>query len=237
MELEDVPADDETSSTGPSSWTRQDLPLLPTPPPVIHGDSSGKCPEIPVEVTSGIASFTAPAGYVRCKVPPPSANRSILYEWGVRMERDVKLLSASERQAVEGKRSRPQLFMCFASEKCRKLLEDAVKSNKVVSVGKSMTSTQTTGATNHLRDIHGVIGEKAQKQSARWVVPEFCATTYCSRLHYKSSYRLHILLQLYRYTGVDEALAFSCTAVLFFKRTQDARKRNLSVYEYLYPEK
>lgn len=86
--------------------------------------------DVPEAVRTSIIEFQVPADYVLCPIPA-STERSILYYWGVRMER---------KDAVVGQRGhRKQLWACLTSDKCR-------QKRRLLAI----SSGQTTNATQHL---------------------------------------------------------------------------------------
>lgn len=85
---------------------------------------------------AAIRDLPSPVGYRRCLVPPPSGNRSSVYDHGVRFEQDC-----------DQREPKKQKWFCASSQRCRKLSMQ----------GKGGIHCQDNGTgnvTRHLRDAH-----------------------------------------------------------------------------------
>lgn len=74
-----------------------------------------------------------------CNVPPKSANRSVIYDYG------VKLISTDH-----GDDKAKTRWMCMATEDCRE-----------EGTSIAVSELATTNATNHLRDRHNCVGKRS----------------------------------------------------------------------------
>lgn len=110
--------------------------------------------EVPTVVTEAIKDFKRtkiPENHIQCAVASSkNSNKSPIYSWGVRFEYDPQLLSREQLEKYAGSSAgRPHLWACLASENCR---TKAIRSQKTYSI----TSGSSTGASKHLRDVHGI---------------------------------------------------------------------------------
>lgn len=78
-----------------------------------------------------------PPGYRRCPVPPPSGNRSSVYDHGVRFEQDC-----------ENPNPKQQRWSCACNETCRAL---SLQGKGIL----TLTENGTGNVTRHLRSVHG----------------------------------------------------------------------------------
>ncbi|CAM9427085.1 unnamed protein product, partial [Pylaiella littoralis] len=92
---------------------------------------------------AAIRDLPSPVGYRRCLVPPPSGNRSSVYDHGVRFEQDC-----------DQREPKKQKWFCASSQRCRKLSMQ----------GKGGIHCQDNGTgnvTRHLRDAHNITTKRA----------------------------------------------------------------------------
>uniref|UniRef100_K3WLT6 HAT C-terminal dimerisation domain-containing protein n=1 Tax=Globisporangium ultimum (strain ATCC 200006 / CBS 805.95 / DAOM BR144) TaxID=431595 RepID=K3WLT6_GLOUD len=110
-----------------------DFMIVPSAPEV----EDPRTPENLIAVKAAIKDYTAPDTETFALKPPTAAERSVIYEWGVRVH--CTLEDGSDRLA----------WVCLATESCR-----ATLTCLLLSGGK------TSKATKHLRDVHGIIAEQ-----------------------------------------------------------------------------
>ncbi|KAF1331503.1 hypothetical protein FI667_g4031, partial [Globisporangium splendens] len=96
-----------------------------------------RAPENLLAVKAAIKDYTVPNTETFVLKPPTAAERSVIYEWGVRVH--CVLEDRSDRLA----------WICLASESCRATLTCVF-----------LSGGKTSKATKHLRDVHGIIAEQ-----------------------------------------------------------------------------
>ncbi|CAN0455850.1 unnamed protein product, partial [Scytosiphon promiscuus] len=89
------------------------------------------------------AAFQCPAGYKLYSIRSCDTSRSPMYSSGVRVVSTDAV--ASRKPVIKG------LFFCMASSKCR---EQGVKIK--------ISNKNTTPATTHLSEVHGIISKRGQ---------------------------------------------------------------------------
>lgn len=94
-------------------------------------------PEVPAAVRDAIANYDTPTGFKL--VPPPENNASVLFKWGVRLEK-----------IDEGDSPDRYGFVCLADASCR-------STEVFIRLSKGMTSKGTL----HLKNKHFVTGERS----------------------------------------------------------------------------
>lgn len=129
--------------------------LKPPPSPVNRG-------VVTPEILAAQISFVCPAGFRMFRVPHPTESRSLMYNFGVRVEEvvDDHIVSPQSPHQPQlvgatamsyGKKLRvPGRFYCMADVRCRDRQTFVRISNKC-----------TTSASDHLRVVHGITSERS----------------------------------------------------------------------------
>lgn len=144
-------------TAGPQESTRK-RKAPPRTNPFHYSDSTTPVPD---DVSTAIALYDPPDKWRCAAVPEWNPKRSIVYEWGVRIEKDPEQLSEETRKSYTGRSGYPQRFICLANNSCR---QKSMKSHRYF---YSISSLSTSGATTHLGHQHDIVAKKTQKAGKR----------------------------------------------------------------------
>lgn len=97
---------------------------------------------IPSAVKDAIISFKPPTNRTFATFDPKKKNPSITIWYGVRLE---EVREEGKPDLVAENKKRTQYWACLANNECR-------NDRTMIKI----SSEQTTGATSHLRDMHGI---------------------------------------------------------------------------------